>query len=126
MKSFGYAFKGIFFLVSREHNAWIHLAITILVIGSAFYFDVTRGEWIILILCIGLVWMAEAFNTALEKMVDLVSPERKQLAGEIKAFHTMSLADCFAAALAKQRKAEIYTGDPEFRSIEKEVKIIWI
>jgi predicted nucleic acid-binding protein len=38
----------------------------------------------------------------------------------------MSLADCFAAALAKQRKAELYTGDPEFRAVETDLKIIWI
>lgn len=49
-----------------------------------------------------------------------------ELAGEIKANRRMSLADCFAAALAKQRKGEICSGDPEFRAIEKEVKGIWI
>jgi predicted nucleic acid-binding protein len=38
----------------------------------------------------------------------------------------MSLADCFAAALAIERKAEVYTGDPEFREVEKEVRIVWI
>lgn len=47
-------------------------------------------------------------------------------AGRIKATHKMSLADCFGAALAKKKKAEIYTGDPEFRSIESEVKVVWL
>jgi len=49
-----------------------------------------------------------------------------ELAGEIKTSNKMALADCFAAALAKQRKLEIYTGDLEFRTVEKEVKVIWI
>lgn len=49
-----------------------------------------------------------------------------ELAGEIKASNKMSLADCFAAALAKQRKLEIYTGDPEFKAVEKEVKVVWL
>ena len=49
-----------------------------------------------------------------------------ELAGEIKAVKKMSLADCFAAALAKQRRAEVYTGDPEFKAVEKDVKIVWI
>ena len=49
-----------------------------------------------------------------------------EVAGEIKASNKMSLADCFAAALAKQRKLEIYTGDPEFKAVEKEVKVVWI
>jgi len=38
----------------------------------------------------------------------------------------MSYADCFAAALARQRKAELVTGDKEFREVEKEVKILWV
>lgn len=49
-----------------------------------------------------------------------------ELAGEIKAGSKMSLADCFAAALAKQRKADVYTGDPEFKTVEKEIKVVWL
>ena len=49
-----------------------------------------------------------------------------ELAGQIKATRKMSLADCFAAALAKQRKADVYTGDPEFRAVEKDIKIVWL
>ena len=44
----------------------------------------------------------------------------------LKATKKMAYADCFAAALAKQRKAELYTGDPEFKSVEKEIKIRWL
>src|SRR2546427_12330553 len=43
-----------------------------------------------------------------------------------KATHNMAYADCFAAALAKARKAELVTGDPEFKPLEKEIKIIWL
>lgn len=43
-----------------------------------------------------------------------------------KATHKMAYADCFAAALAKQKNAELVTGDPEFKTVEKEVKIIWL
>ncbi len=49
-----------------------------------------------------------------------------ELAGEIKVGGKMSLADCFAAALAKQKKADVYTGDPEFKAVEKDVKIVWL
>ena len=55
-----------------------------------------------------------------------VDQELAELAGEIKASKKMSLADCFAAALAKQRKGEIYTGDPEFKALEPEWKIVWL
>lgn len=49
-----------------------------------------------------------------------------ELAGEVKATRKISLADCFAAALAKQKKADLYTGDPEFRGVEKDVKVVWL
>ena len=49
-----------------------------------------------------------------------------ELAGGIKAAKKMSLADCFAAALAKELKAELYTGDPEFHEVEKDVRIVWL
>lgn len=52
--------------------------------------------------------------------------ELSELAGELKVAKKMSLADCFAAALAKREKVEIYTGDPEFRGVERESKIVWL
>lgn len=47
-------------------------------------------------------------------------------AAEFKATRKMSYADCFAAALAKSRKAELVTGDKEFRQVEDDVKILWL
>ena len=52
--------------------------------------------------------------------------ELSEVAGELKVVKKMSLADCFAAALAKREKAEIYTGDPEFKTVEREIKVIWL
>jgi len=48
------------------------------------------------------------------------------LAADFKARFRLSLADAFAAALAKQQKAELVTGDPEFKSLEKEIRINWL
>ena len=48
------------------------------------------------------------------------------LAADFKARFKMTLADAFAAALAKEKKAELVTGDPEFRALEKEIKISWL
>jgi predicted nucleic acid-binding protein len=48
------------------------------------------------------------------------------LAADYKARFKLSLADAFAAALAKERKAELVTGDPEFKPLEKEIKISWL
>ena len=52
--------------------------------------------------------------------------ELSELAGELKVVKKMSFADCFAAALAKREKAEIYTGDAEFKAMEREVKVVWL
>lgn len=47
-------------------------------------------------------------------------------AGRFKAKHKMSFADCFAAALAKQRKAHLVTGDQEFKQVEPDISVIWL
>ena len=52
--------------------------------------------------------------------------ELAELAGEIKANRKMSLADCFAAALARQRRLDLYTGDSEFRAVESELRVMWL
>ena len=49
-----------------------------------------------------------------------------EVAGEFKATRKMSLADCFAAALARIRKLDLYTGDPEFRHVEHDLRIQWL
>ncbi len=54
------------------------------------------------------------------------SRELADLAADFKARHKLSLADAFAAALARQNKAELLTGDPEFKALEKEIKIHWL
>jgi len=47
-------------------------------------------------------------------------------AARLKTNKKLAYADCFAAALAKMKKAELYTGDPEFKAVEKDVKIAWL
>lgn len=52
--------------------------------------------------------------------------ELTKTAAELKSQHRMSYADCFAAALAKTRRGEVVTGDPEFHQVEKEIRVHWI
>jgi predicted nucleic acid-binding protein len=47
-------------------------------------------------------------------------------AARIKAIKRMAYADCFAIALARLKKAELYTGDPEFKAVEKDIKVVWL
>ncbi len=83
-KSFGYAGKGLKSFITKEHNAWIHSAATILVILAGIILHISIHEWIIIIICIGGVFSAEAFNTAIERLVNLVSPDYNKTAGDVK------------------------------------------
>ena len=84
IESFEYAFKGIRSFFFTTHNAWVHLAITVLVIFFAILFQISVVEWIAIIFAIGMVFTAEAFNTAIEEYVDMVQPEYDKKAGNIK------------------------------------------
>ena len=81
---FRYAFRGITLLFATQANARIHLAAAFTVFAAGLFFQVSRTEWILLALSICLVLMAEALNTALEFLTDLVSPGYHELAGKAK------------------------------------------
>ena len=78
--SFLAAFQGLAFVLRTQRNAWIHLAMTIIVVGISIFLHLDIGEWITILLVIGLVWLAEFLNTAFEVLVDLASPEIHPLA----------------------------------------------
>ncbi|MPR33328.1 diacylglycerol kinase family protein [Salmonirosea aquatica] len=84
LRSFRYAGKGIADLFIFENNARIHLFVAIAVLGAGFYFRLSPTEWALIVTQIALVWAAEAFNTALEKLADAVSPEYHPLIKSVK------------------------------------------
>lgn len=75
LRSFRYAFEGLNTFFATQHNAIIHLLITIMVFIAAVFFNVSKGETLAIILVVTLVWTAELFNTAIEKLADTVSKE---------------------------------------------------
>lgn len=84
IKSFYYAFKGIRYMVLTQHNAWIHLFMAFWVSGFGLWFGLTWAEWCWLVLSMGFVLVSEAFNTAIEVLVDLVAPDYHPLAEIVK------------------------------------------
>lgn len=86
-RSFRFAGQGIVDLFRYENNAKVHLLVAVLVIAVGLWLGLSRTEWAIILTQIGLVWAAEAFNTALEKLCDLVMPE---LHPTIKAIKDLS------------------------------------
>lgn len=84
LASFRFAFNGIRRFFREEANARIHLAATAGVVFGIFYFQVTGAELIALLIVTGLVWAAEIMNTAIEHLVDFISPGFHPKAGLIK------------------------------------------
>src|SRR3990172_3572458 len=96
--SFKYAFSGLRYVIISQRNAWIHAAITLLVVILAVLLKLNLQDWGILLLAIGLVWTAEIFNTALEALVDLASPNTHPLAKIAK--DTSAAAVLFSAIIS--------------------------
>jgi diacylglycerol kinase len=84
IKSFGYAFRGIWKAFAVERNMRIHFVIALLVVICGFIFNISKVEWLFCLLCFGLVFGAELINSAIENMVDLISPEKHKLAENAK------------------------------------------
>ena len=79
-KSFGYAFAGIFAVLTKERNMKIHCAAVVCVMIAGLVFHISPIEWCICLTLFGLVMALEMVNTAVEAVVDLVTEERKPLA----------------------------------------------
>ncbi|MDP8923848.1 MAG: diacylglycerol kinase family protein [Chloroflexota bacterium] len=80
LRSFGFAAQGIVYLFRTQPNFWVHTLAAVLVVVFAIWLGTTTAETGVLLLAIGMVLAAEAFNTAVEAIVDLASPEYHRLA----------------------------------------------
>lgn len=91
LASIGYAMNGLMRVMKFEHNARIHMVAAILAIVMGIIFRISTIEWTLIVLCIGLVFTAEIMNTAVEKLVDLVSPQKNEQAKVIKDLSAASV-----------------------------------
>ncbi len=73
-RSFGYAWQGVQHFFLEEPNALLHLLATVALTGLILFFHISGGELLALVIVTGLVWITELLNSAVEKMMDLVSP----------------------------------------------------
>jgi len=67
-------------MLRTQRNAWIHAWFSLVVFALSLWLGLSRVEWAIIFVTVGLVWMAEFVNTALEAVVDLASPTHHPLA----------------------------------------------
>lgn len=101
MSSFRYAFSGIIYALVTERHMKIHFLMMCIVIASGLYFGITKIEWLVLLLIIAIVISLEMVNTAIEKVVDLVTDEYHPLAKYAKdvAAGAVLVASIFAVII---------------------------
>ena len=100
--SFSHALVGLGYLFRSQPNARIHLIITAVVVGLGLWLGLPARDWAVMVVTAGLVFAAEAFNTALEAAVDLATSERHPLARVAK--------DVGAAAVTLAAVAAVVVG----------------
>ncbi len=96
IRSFRFAGEGIFSFLKKEHNAMLHFMATIAVITLGVLTGLSLGEWMAILLSIGLVWVAEMFNTCIEKLIDFIAPGYHQ---QIKFIKDVAAGAVLVAAL---------------------------
>jgi diacylglycerol kinase (ATP) len=84
IRSFGYAFKGVAYATTSQLNFRIHLVATVLATIAGFLLQISGTEWQWVMLCVTIVLVTEIFNTMIETLVDLVSPDYNEKAGRVK------------------------------------------
>ena len=84
IKSFKYAFKGLYKTFTEEQNLKLQSIAACLVMVLAFYFNITRIEWMFLVFVIGIVILMEIANSAIERVTDILKPRIHDYVKEIK------------------------------------------
>lgn len=84
IRSFQYGFSGIWLAIRSQHNLWIHIGISILVIAAGIVVHLSRFEWLIVGVCIGLVITTELLNTAIEFLADALHPDKSEKIMKVK------------------------------------------
>ena len=97
IRSFGHAFRGLFSLFRDETNAKIHLAAVVIVTAGGIWRGLTPFDWALIVMCFGAVISAEAFNTSIERLADVVSPDTDP---RIRTVKDLAAAGVLVVALA--------------------------
>jgi diacylglycerol kinase (ATP) len=84
LRSMSCALRGMLVVLRTQHNAWVHAVATLLVVVTGVLARLNRIEWCCVVLAMAAVWTTEALNSALEFLVDLVSPQWHPLAAKAK------------------------------------------
>ena len=97
LRSIKFAYDGIEAFFASQHNAIIHFYFTLFVLLAAVFFKVSATELVLLVVVAGFVWAAEIFNTAIETMMDHLSPDEHP---RVKYIKDLSAAAVLIAAVS--------------------------
>ena len=97
--SFRYAWRGFRQALGRERNLRIHMVLAALALALAYGLSLSRLEWALVVLCIGMVLVAELFNTTVESLVDLCQEDYHPLAAAAKDVAAAGVLIAAVAAL---------------------------
>ena len=84
IRSTDHAWRGLGILIKTTHNFWLHIVLGLLAVYMGLILKISHIEWIFVVIAIGIVCMAEAFNTAIEIDIDLTSPNYHPYARDTK------------------------------------------
>ncbi len=113
-RSFGHAFRGWWYVLRTQRNAWIHAAIATVVLVVSIWVGLAPRDWAMIILAAALVFTAEFLNTAIEVVVDLASPQVHPLA---KIGKDVGAAAVLIAAMAAVLIGLLILGPPLLEKI---------
>ena len=115
IRSFLPAIEGFFHVIKTQRNAWVHLFFTIMITAAGLVLQISRLEFAVIFLTMGFVWAAECFNTAIEAVVDLCSPQNHPLA---KISKDTGAAAVLVAALTSVIIGILILGPPLFNLLK--------
>jgi len=97
--SFRNAIAGLWTMLITQHNAWVHVAVTVIVTVAGLAVGLNAADWKWLVVTITIVWFAEAMNTAFEYLCDVVSPEHNEAVRHAKDIAAAAVLLCAIGAV---------------------------
>lgn len=112
--AFRHAFRGMFYVLRTQRNAWIHALAAAIVFLLGWWLQLSATDWALIVLTVAFVFAAEFINTSIEAIVDLASPDKHPLA---KIGKDVGAAAVLIAALASILVGLLILGPPLWQKL---------
>jgi diacylglycerol kinase len=104
IKRFSFAFNGLLLLIKKDKNFRLHLLLFIILVAFSIFFEISKTEWLIVLICSSLVFAFEAINSCLENICNIITLEYNEKIKQIKdvaagAVLILSVFSCIVALI---------------------------